>query len=79
VLNWFVIATGSGGASMSFQASDHEASAEYLYAHSWPPGLIDAFHMHARETALRFVLVDNSASMMTNDGYKLDIQHGKSR
>lgn len=64
---------------MSFQLSDHEASAEFLYSHCWPPGLIDAFHMHVNQTALRFVLIDNSASMLTNDGYKLETVEGRTR
>jgi hypothetical protein len=64
---------------MSFQVTDHEASAEFLYSHSWPPGLIDAFHTHAIQTALRFVLIDNSASMFTNDGYKLENIDGRTR
>lgn len=64
---------------MSFQTFDHEASAEFLYEHYWPPGLIDAFHMHASQIALRFVLIDNSASMLSNDGYKLEYMEKKTR
>ena len=61
---------------MSFQVTDYESSSEFLYSNGWPPGLIDAFHIHSNQVALRFVLVDNSASMLRNDGYKVQLQEG---
>lgn len=61
---------------MSFQVTDFEASAEFLYSYDWPSGLVDAFHIHSNQIALRFVLVDNSASMLRNDGYKIITNEG---
>jgi hypothetical protein len=56
---------------MSFQVADYDHSADFLYDRGWPPGLIDAFHAHTNETALRFVVIDNSSSMKRNDGYRI--------
>ncbi len=56
---------------MSFQVTDYENSGDFLHEHGWPPGLIDAFHSHTNETALRFVVIDNSSSMKRNDGYRI--------
>jgi hypothetical protein len=44
---------------------------EYLTRHAWPKGLQEALIKSCKKIAIRYVITDDSGSMMTNDGHRL--------
>jgi hypothetical protein len=47
------------------------AAEEFLLDANWTNTMIKALVSQSEETALRFVIIDNSHSMTQNDGYRL--------
>ena len=45
---------------------------EYLHDHGWSYGLINLFWESCKEFPVRYFVVDNSKSMLCNDGHLLD-------
>eukprot|EP01032_Pedospumella_encystans_P028501 gene28501-32189_t len=43
----------------------------FLTGHNWPSGLQDALVKSCRKIAIRYIITDDSGSMMTNDGHRL--------
>mmetsp|Transcript_30799 Transcript_30799/g.51527 ORF Transcript_30799/g.51527 Transcript_30799/m.51527 type:complete len:284 (-) Transcript_30799:1-852(-) len=52
------------------QPNDEKARV-FLAEHHWPPGLADALIKSCRKMAIRYVITDDSGSMMTNDGHRV--------
>jgi hypothetical protein len=44
---------------------------EFLAKHNWPSGLQDALVKSCKKIAVRYVITDDSGSMMTNDGHRM--------
>lgn len=43
----------------------------FLTEYNWPSGLQDALVKSCRKIAIRYIITDDSGSMMTNDGHRL--------
>mmetsp|Transcript_2295 Transcript_2295/g.4115 ORF Transcript_2295/g.4115 Transcript_2295/m.4115 type:complete len:364 (-) Transcript_2295:250-1341(-) len=57
---------------------DFSAATDFLTRQNWPLGLQKAFIASCAKFPIRFMIVDDSGSMMTNDGhYLLDTKAGK--
>jgi len=54
-----------------FTPPNEEAGKQFLMRNNWPSGLQDALIKSCKKYPIRFILVDDSGSMMTNDGHKL--------
>lgn len=52
-------------------APDDKGAKEFLALHNWPPGLQDALVKSCKKIAIRYIITDDSGSMMTNDGHRL--------
>lgn len=50
---------------------DEKGAKEFLRKHHWPSGLIDALIKSCKKIAVRYIITDDSGSMMTNDGHRL--------
>jgi hypothetical protein len=44
---------------------------EFLTKHQWPSGIQDALVKSCKKIAVRYVITDDSGSMMTNDGHRM--------
>jgi hypothetical protein len=63
---------GAQQQSVPVQSVVNEAGArEYLAFHKWPVGLQDTSIDQMRKIAFRFLICDDSGSMMASDGHKL--------
>lgn len=59
----------------SFKLNVNERKArEFLSRHRWPEGLVQTVLKSCRKLPLRFFIVDDSGSMLTNDGRRLLVQ-----
>ena len=54
---------------LNVQANESAAS-EYLTINDWPSGLISAFIRSMKKIPIRFIIADDSGSMLTNDGHR---------
>ncbi len=50
---------------------NQQGAREYLTANRWPTGLQDVAITNIARMPIRFVIVDDSGSMATNDGSRL--------
>ncbi len=66
--------------SLAFAASEEEPiysppdevnAKEFLTDYKWPCGLQDALINSCKKIAIRFIIVDDSGSMLTEDGHRL--------
>lgn len=48
-----------------------QGAKKFLAQHNWPVGLQDALVKSCKKIAVRYVITDDSGSMMTNDGHRL--------
>jgi len=51
---------------------------EFLQVHGWPVGLMNTLRSSCSLFPIRFFIVDDSGSMMTDDGHRI-ISHGAER
>jgi hypothetical protein len=51
--------------------ANESAGRQYLTQHNWPSGLKDALMKSVRKMPMRFFIVDDSGSMILNDGRRL--------
>ena len=51
--------------------SSEAALRKYLTGYGWPTGLQNAFIAGTRSTPNRFMICDDSGSMMQNDGHRV--------
>lgn len=49
---------------------NEQAVTEYLSSNDWPQGLISAFIKSMKKIPIRFFILDDSGSMLTNDGHR---------
>ena len=52
---------------------DETSCREFLSKEGWPRGLQETCILGCRKSPLRFVIVDDSGSMLMNDGHKLTV------
>eukprot|EP01031_Cornospumella_fuschlensis_P044471 gene44470-54386_t len=56
-----------------------ESGKRFLTKHGWPSGLQEAVLKSCRKIPVRFYIVDDSGSMISNDGRRVMTQAGRSR
>jgi hypothetical protein len=61
--------TPSGKSSL--KPPNEKRAKEFLIEHHWPTGLQDALVKSCKKIAVRYIITDDSGSMMTNDGHRL--------
>jgi hypothetical protein len=64
-------ATGAVAKPVDFTEVNEEGAREFFGAHKWPVGLQDTFIANCKIILMRFIIVDNSGSMIRNDGHRL--------
>eukprot|EP01041_Mallomonas_annulata_P017714 gene17714-36298_t len=62
---------GSSGSPLP--PPNDEGARQFLTQHSWPQGLREVFVNGLKNVPIRFVIVDNSGSMVTVDGQRMII------
>lgn len=68
----YTISKNSMSSSYKLDAPPNEKRAkEFLSRHRWPVGVQNAFIKSCKKFPVRFIITDDSGSMMTNDGHRL--------
>lgn len=55
----------------AFAPMNERSACEFLTRHDWPLGLQNAFLRNLRNIPKRFIIVDDSGSMLANDGHRI--------
>ena len=58
---------------MSIISVNEAGAKEFLTVQGWPIGLQDSLIKSCKKCPLRFIIVDDSGSMMANDGHRLAV------
>lgn len=62
---------GATSSESSLKPPNEKGAKEYLTKQNWPKGLQDALVKSCKKIAIRYIITDDSGSMMTNDGHRL--------
>jgi hypothetical protein len=61
----------ASGAQSKLRPPNEKGAREYLASQHWPVGLQDALIKSCKKLAVRYIITDDSGSMMTNDGHRM--------